>query len=90
MTSQRPIFFDTTLGDGEQSPERGMNVPGKVQMAHAIQASGITIDAAELDAAYRSFVKFADSKKSIFDLDFLAFVPGQQRFASPAQTLVKC
>jgi 2-isopropylmalate synthase len=43
MISDRIIFFDTTLRDGEQSPGCSMTVAEKLQMAHALEALGVDV-----------------------------------------------
>src|SRR5687767_15804131 len=37
------VVFDTTLRDGEQSPGCSMNIPEKMEMAHALVALGVDI-----------------------------------------------
>jgi 2-isopropylmalate synthase len=39
----RVVIFDTTLRDGEQAPGYTLDVPGKVTMAHALDALGVDI-----------------------------------------------
>jgi len=39
----RVIVFDTTLRDGEQSPGCSMNLPEKLEMAHALKALGVDV-----------------------------------------------
>jgi 2-isopropylmalate synthase len=43
MTSDRVIFLDTTLRDGEQSPGCSMNVNEKLKMAHALEELGVNV-----------------------------------------------
>jgi 2-isopropylmalate synthase len=43
MISDRIIFFDTTLRDGEQSPGCSMTVAEKLRMAHALEALGVDV-----------------------------------------------
>jgi 2-isopropylmalate synthase len=41
--SERLIIFDTTLRDGEQSPGASMNLPEKLEIAHALRDLGVDI-----------------------------------------------
>src|SRR3954454_24565974 len=41
--SDRLIIFDTTLRDGEQSPGASMNLPEKLEIAHALKDLGVDI-----------------------------------------------
>ncbi|GIW82123.1 MAG: 2-isopropylmalate synthase [Gemmatales bacterium] len=41
--SDRLIIFDTTLRDGEQSPGASMNLPEKLEIAHALKELGVDI-----------------------------------------------
>jgi 2-isopropylmalate synthase len=43
MTSDRVIFFDTTLRDGEQSPGCSMTIHEKLEMAHALEELGVDV-----------------------------------------------
>ncbi len=43
MSSDRVVFFDTTLRDGEQSPGCSMNIAEKRTMAHALEDLGVDI-----------------------------------------------
>ncbi len=43
MTSDRVIFFDTTLRDGEQSPGCSMTIQEKLEMAHALEELGVDV-----------------------------------------------
>src|SRR5438445_13840571 len=43
MTDNRLIVFDTTLRDGEQSPGASMNLPEKLEVAHALRELGVDI-----------------------------------------------
>src|SRR5208337_1507734 len=43
MTSDRIVFFDTTLRDGEQSPGCSMTTQEKLTMAHALEDLGVDI-----------------------------------------------
>ena len=43
MISNRVIFLDTTLRDGEQSPGCSMNAQEKLQMAHALEELGVDV-----------------------------------------------
>jgi 2-isopropylmalate synthase len=43
MTSDRVIFLDTTLRDGEQSPGCSMTVEKKLRMAHALEELGVNV-----------------------------------------------
>ncbi len=49
--SDRVIFFDTTLRDGEQSPGATMNEQEKVRMARQIEALGVDVIEAGFPAA---------------------------------------
>src|SRR5215470_361459 len=42
-TDDRLIIFDTTLRDGEQSPGASMNLPEKLEIAHALQELGVDV-----------------------------------------------
>ncbi len=39
----RILIFDTTLRDGEQSPGASLNLPEKLEIAHALEALGVDI-----------------------------------------------
>src|SRR5438874_11225579 len=41
--SDRLIIFDTTLRDGEQSPGASMNLPEKLEVAHALRDLGVDV-----------------------------------------------
>ncbi|MEI7685184.1 MAG: 2-isopropylmalate synthase [Planctomycetota bacterium] len=41
--SDRLIIFDTTLRDGEQSPGASMNLPEKLEIAHALADMGVDV-----------------------------------------------
>jgi 2-isopropylmalate synthase len=41
--TRRIIIFDTTLRDGEQSPGCSMNIPEKLEMAHALVELGVDV-----------------------------------------------
>ena len=43
QASDRVVIFDTTLRDGEQSPGASMNLPQKLQVAHALKDLGVDI-----------------------------------------------
>jgi len=43
MGSDRIVFFDTTLRDGEQSPGCSMTTQEKLTMAHALEDLGVDI-----------------------------------------------
>jgi 2-isopropylmalate synthase len=43
MSENRVIIFDTTLRDGEQSPGASMNLPEKLEIAHALRDLGVDI-----------------------------------------------
>src|SRR5207248_7399624 len=43
MTDNRLIIFDTTLRDGEQSPGASMNLPEKLEIAHALKDLGVDV-----------------------------------------------
>ena len=43
MSSDRVVFFDTTLRDGEQSPGCSMTTQEKLTMAHALEDLGVDI-----------------------------------------------
>src|SRR5690349_4077361 len=43
MADNRLIIFDTTLRDGEQSPGASMNLPEKLEIAHALTDLGVDI-----------------------------------------------
>ena len=43
QASERVVIFDTTLRDGEQSPGASMNLPQKLQVAHALKDLGVDI-----------------------------------------------
>src|SRR5438105_472763 len=43
MSSDRLIIFDTTLRDGEQSPGASMNLPEKLEIAHALKDLGVDV-----------------------------------------------
>ena len=43
MESDRIVFFDTTLRDGEQSPGCSMTTQEKLTMAHALEDLGVDI-----------------------------------------------
>src|SRR5207247_6616027 len=41
--TDRLLIFDTTLRDGEQSPGASMNLPEKLEVAHALRDLGVDI-----------------------------------------------
>jgi 2-isopropylmalate synthase len=43
MISDRVLFLDTTLRDGEQSPGCSMNTQEKLRMAHALEELGVNV-----------------------------------------------
>ena len=43
MSDDRLIIFDTTLRDGEQSPGASMNLPEKLEVAHALRELGVDV-----------------------------------------------
>ncbi len=43
MSNERLYIFDTTLRDGEQSPGASMNLPEKLEIAHALKELGVDI-----------------------------------------------
>src|SRR6185312_5323864 len=43
MSDNRLIIFDTTLRDGEQSPGASMNLPEKLEIAHALADLGVDV-----------------------------------------------
>src|SRR6266849_8039327 len=43
MSKNRLLIFDTTLRDGEQSPGASMNLPEKLEIAHALSELGVDI-----------------------------------------------
>ena len=43
MNDDRLIIFDTTLRDGEQSPGASMNLPEKLEVAHALGELGVDV-----------------------------------------------
>src|SRR3954468_1714038 len=43
MSDDRLIIFDTTLRDGEQSPGASMNLPEKLEIAHALRELGVDV-----------------------------------------------
>ncbi len=43
MSSNRILFFDTTLRDGEQSPGATMNLPEKLRLAQQLEMLGVDI-----------------------------------------------
>src|SRR6516225_11311081 len=43
MLDDRLIIFDTTLRDGEQSPGASMNLPEKLEVAHALKDLGVDV-----------------------------------------------
>jgi 2-isopropylmalate synthase len=43
MAQQQLIVFDTTLRDGEQSPGASMNLPEKLEVAHALKDLGVDV-----------------------------------------------
>src|ERR1700745_226389 len=43
MSENRLIIFDTTLRDGEQSPGASMNLPEKLEIAHALKELGVDV-----------------------------------------------
>src|SRR6516165_591818 len=43
VASNRLIIFDTTLRDGEQSPGASMNLPEKLEVAHALADLGVDV-----------------------------------------------
>ena len=51
--SDRVYIFDTTLRDGEQSPDCSMTVPEKIRMARKLVELGVYI----LEAAFPSLPK---------------------------------
>ena len=52
---------------------------GRHALAHRLEELGITLDAAELDAAYRRFAELADRRKDIFDQDLLTLAASSRR-----------
>jgi 2-isopropylmalate synthase len=61
---------------------------GRRALAHRLKELGVELDAAELDVAYRGFIKRADRKKGVFDLDLLMLVPAHKRPSSRTESLV--
>jgi 2-isopropylmalate synthase len=51
---------------------------GRRALAHRLQKLGIALEGEQLDAVYRAFMKRADRKRALFDLDLLALVPGHK------------
>jgi 2-isopropylmalate synthase len=51
---------------------------GRSALAHRLKELGVTLRAAELDAAYRRFSVLADRRKMIFDQDLLALALTEQ------------
>ena len=43
VSTEKVLFFDTTLRDGEQSPGCSMTEPEKLRMAHALEELGVDI-----------------------------------------------
>src|SRR5947209_178735 len=43
MADDRVLIFDTTLRDGEQSPSASMNLPDKLEVAHALKDLGVDV-----------------------------------------------
>jgi 2-isopropylmalate synthase len=43
MPANRLVIFDTTLRDGEQSPGASMNLPEKLEIAHALKELGVDV-----------------------------------------------
>src|SRR5271167_4093145 len=43
MSDNRLIVFDTTLRDGEQSPGASVNLPEKLEIAHALAELGVDV-----------------------------------------------
>ncbi len=52
---------------------------GRHALAHRLEELGITLDAAELDQAYRRFAELADRRKDIFDQDLLTLAASSRR-----------
>ena len=78
MSTERILVFDTTLRDGEQSPECTMNVQEKFRMGTQLEKLGVDIRA-ELTEVYHRFTRLADRKKKIYDQDLLSLlVPEKQ------------
>jgi 2-isopropylmalate synthase len=63
---------------------------GRRALAHRLKELGVDLDASELDQVYQGFMKRADRKKAVFDLDLLALVPGHKRHSSQAEGVLKC
>jgi 2-isopropylmalate synthase len=61
---------------------------GRRALAHRLRELGVFLDRTELDDVYEGFMKRADRKKAVFDLDLLALIPAHKR--PVAQSLVKC
>ena len=62
-------------------PQRSMVLgkhSGRSALAHRFKELGVTLEASELDTAYRRFSLLADRRKSIFDQDLLALIQAEQ------------
>ncbi|MGA2249446.1 2-isopropylmalate synthase [Terracidiphilus sp.] len=51
---------------------------GRSALALRYRELGVSLEASELDAAYRRFTLLADRRKAIFDQDLLALIPADQ------------
>jgi 2-isopropylmalate synthase len=52
---------------------------GRHALAHRLQELGITLNAAELETAYRRFAELADRRKAIFDQDLLTLASSSRQ-----------
>jgi 2-isopropylmalate synthase len=52
---------------------------GRHALAHRLTELGITLNAAELDAAYRRFAELADRRKDIFDQDLITLASSSRQ-----------
>lgn len=57
---------------------------GRSALAHRLKDLGITLEASDLEDAYRRFTELADRRKSVFDQDLLALIPMHLRHSSRA------
>lgn len=63
---------------------------GRRALAHRLTQLGVALEKTDLDLVYRRFIKLADRKKSIFDLDLLSLIPADKRSSPNKEHLVKC